>query len=178
MGNKRLQFQQGGVVLLKTIMDRDMASTLESSTFTHGWVNQDMQSVSAEDACATSSNTSRGRRARKAANPQVVTLPMPCSQRYMDSVDKVCCVYICWLLPACKKDKVCTVMHRQWMQLQEDESEQEALEDRYGGLPGPISRAVCRVLWTADPCTCSTGNAPATEHTHRGSARSSRGLHS
>ncbi len=141
MGNKRLQFQQGGVLLLKTIMDRDMATALESSTFTHGWVNQDMQSISNADTAA-GSTTTKGRRARKAASPQVITLPKPCTDRYMESVDKVCCGVTCtWIHPStlCKPITV-----QQWLQSQEDETEEEALEDRYGGLPGPISGPVCR----------------------------------
>lgn len=84
MGSKKLQYQQGGVVLLKTVMDRELASVLESSTFTHGWLNQDMQSVSE----SLDGNRS-GRARRRGGGAQVVTLPKACTRQFMNSIDTV-----------------------------------------------------------------------------------------
>ena len=195
MGSKKLQYQQGGVVLVKTIMDRDLASVLESSTFTHGWINQDMQSVSEP----VDSTRTGGRARQRAGQTQVVTLPKACTRRFMASIDTVravgavefrvmcfhvwcfltflpcyplfimlpyvlhqfitlvthkyvcsvssvrqVCIGICVVRPAAAQSPVTLAF--QWLELDEDETEEEAKEGRYGGLPGPITREVCLLL--------------------------------
>lgn len=100
MGNKKLLYQQGGVVLVETVMDRELASVLESSTFTHGWLSQDTQSLS-ENA----EGERKGRARRRDNGTQVITLPKACTARFMKSVDAVrarssvgcCCVEEQWL---------------------------------------------------------------------------------
>lgn len=57
----------------------------------------------------------------------------------------------------------------QWLELQEDESEEAAKEDRYGGLPGPISREVGRDMQHETPCAVMlipTICCPVDKHTY------------